>query len=213
LLSPPRLLAISEGTVDPRLLDADPRFRPWLEIVGRLPGVAVLLREKHLDDRDAYRLSVAVRSAFRGTLLISARPDIAVAAGAEGVHLPGVGLPAAAVRRHFRHLLVGVSTHSAKEVSAALADGADYVTFGPVFATPSKLAFGPPLGLELLAEVSSLGLPVLALGGLDSQRALRALAAGAQGVAGIRCFADPEEAANLVRIAARGSGEPVRSLE
>ncbi|HUP22118.1 MAG TPA: thiamine phosphate synthase [Thermoanaerobaculia bacterium] len=212
-ISPPRLLAISDGTVDARLLEADPRFRPWLETVGRLQGVAVLLREKHLDDRDTYRLSVAVRSVFRGTLLISARPDIAVAAGADGVHLPAAGLPVAAVRRRFRRLLVGVSTHSAEEVSAAFAEGADYVTFGPVFATPSKLRYGPPLGLERLAEVSVLGLPVLALGGVDAQRALTALSAGAHGVAGIRCFADREEAADLVRVAARGSRDPVRSLE
>jgi thiamine-phosphate pyrophosphorylase len=173
--------------------------------------VAVLLREKHLDDRDTYRLSEAVRSRFRGTLLVSARPDIAVAVGADGVHLPAAGLPVAAVRRRFRRLLVGVSTHSSDEVSSALTEGAHYVTFGPVFGTPSKLAFGPPLGLELLAEASGLGLPVLALGGLDAQRARSALAAGAHGVAGIRCFTDREEAARLARIAADGT--PVRPLE
>ena len=86
---------------------------------------------------------------------------------------------------------MGVSCHSLAEAGQAEAAGADYVLLGPIFETPSKMAFGPPLGLELLRAVTSrLKIPVLALGGVTAERVCACLDAGAAGIAGIRIFQD-----------------------
>lgn len=148
------------------------------------------MREKHLGDAALHALCRAARSLFQGLLLVSGRPDIAVDVAADGVHLPAAGLPVTSVRRRFPQLLVGVSTHSAEEITAARDHGAHYATFGPVFPTPGKMAFGPAQGLDRLAAVTALGLPILAVGGIEPDRVAAVLAAGASGVAGIRCFAD-----------------------
>ena len=135
----------------------------------RAAGVEALwLREKDLRDLALLQLARAVRVALPrpAVLLLSARPDLAIAAEADGVHLPAAGLPIAPVRRRWGgRLLIGRSTHSPAEVEHAAKEGADYVTFGPVYPTPSKAAFGPPRGLGELARASRWGIPVLALGG------------------------------------------------
>ena len=113
----------------------------------------------------------ARRAAPATALLINGRADVALAAGCAGVHLTSHGLPAAALRRRFgRALLIGCSTHRPEEVEAARQNGADYAIFGPVFATPSKAAFGPPPGLDGLARAVGHGLPVIAIGGIDPGR-------------------------------------------
>ena len=155
--------------------------------LGALPAgtAAVQLRAKALDGRaltDAALLLREVTRARGAMLLVNDRVDVALAVGADGVHLPGKGLPAKAARRVCGdRLLIGASTHSLDEARMAQAGGADYVTFGPVFATPSKAAFGPPLGLERLTEVgATLALPVFALGGVDRGRARACVATGAR---------------------------------
>ena len=162
-----------------------------------MPGIAVLLREKQLDDRVLFSLACSARDIFPGLLLLSGRPDIAAAARADGVHLPATGLPAAAVRTRFPSLLVGVSTHTTGEVEQAAEQGAHYVTFGPVFATPSKQSFGPAQGLERLASACTCGIPVLAIGGIDEASLPLVRGSGAYGAAGIRCFANGASAATL----------------
>jgi len=88
-----------------------------------------------------------------------------------------------------KNFLIGVSTHSVEEVRQAIQNGADYVTFGPVFATPSKLHFGPPRGLSALREtVRYSNRPVLALGGIDQCNFSECLEQGAAGIAAIRLF-------------------------
>lgn len=193
------MLAISTGSFDPQRGATRLAFDRWLDELAALPEVAVLVREKQLDDRALYELLSGARSRFPGTLLVSGRPDFAAAAGLEGVHLPSAGLPVAAVRRRFPVLLVGVSTHGLDEVARARVDGAHYATFGPVFSTPSKASLGPAQGTEPLAAACRLGLPVLALGGLAPSTAAEALAAGAHGVAGIRCLADRAAAIELLQ--------------
>ena len=87
-------------------------------------------------------------------LYVNRRFDLALAAGAEGVHLPADGLPVSRVRPNTpRGFRVGASTHSAAEAAAAIEEGADLVVLGPIFDTPSKRAFGPPLGPEELAKL------------------------------------------------------------
>jgi thiamine-phosphate pyrophosphorylase len=169
---------IAPGSL-PEVLDA--------ALAGAPPGtVGVQLREKDLDGRELYRLAEAVRrvTARRGAVfLVNDRADVARAVGADGVHLPAGGLPVPEVRRVFPGALVGVSAHAAEEVARARAQGADFAVLGPVFDTPSKRGFGPPLGLEELSRASRLGLAVYAIGGITPARTPPCLAAGAQGVA------------------------------
>jgi thiamine-phosphate pyrophosphorylase len=144
-------------------------------------------------------LALEARAAFRGSLLVNSRADLALACGAAGVHLPADGLPAAALRRIFgRRLLLGCSTHHLQEVERAQREGADYVTFGPIYETPSKARFGPPVGLPALRRATAIGLPVYALGGVTLERFGELAEAGAAGVAAIRLFVAP--AAQLVRL-------------
>jgi len=157
----------------------------------------IQIREKALTTRVLYEL---VRRAAELTgdsltkLLVNDRADVAASAGADGVHLTTRSLPAQVVRQSFsKDFLVGVSTHSLDQAREAREAGADFVVFGPVFQTPSKEGYGPPIGLESLkhvcAELDSF--PVLAIGGVTQDNFAECLRAGAQGVAAIRMFGDP----------------------
>ena len=216
--APPRLLAISAS-----LSIADDLFERWLRRLAEAGVDGVQLRDRGIDDLRLFHLARRARALLpaRCRLLVNRRVDVAVAAGADGVHLPADGLPIAPLRRRFGdRLLIGRSTHHPEEVAAARRDGADYATFGPVFPTPSKESYGPPPGLAGLqrATAAAPGFPVLALGGLTADR-LSALgevaAAGAAGVAGIRAFADsaaPPELAELARRAAECFRVPRRDM-
>lgn len=147
------------------------------------------VREKRLSAARIYELTSAIVDAARPSgvkVLVNGRADIALAAGAAGVHLPADGLPAADLRRCVpAGFVIGVSTHSLAEAVAAKVGGADLVTFGPVFPTPGK---GPSVGLEALAEVCAAcePMPVLALGGVDGSHVDQVLGSGAAGYAAIR---------------------------
>lgn len=163
------------------------------------------LREKDLDDRALLALAVAARAALPAPtrLLVNGRADVALAAGADGVHLPADGVPAAALRDRLggRLGLVGVSTHRIEEVERARRDGADYVVFGPVWETPGKPAAHAPAGVAALARAAALGIPVYALGGVTLVRLAAAAAAGAAGVAAIRLFQGATPLAEVVETA------------
>ena len=170
----------------------------WLRALGAAGIGGVQLREKDLDDRGLYDLARLARPVLPPPtrLLVNGRLDVALAAGADGVHLPADGVPVKALRARFgREVLIGRSTHTCEEVERARDEGADYVTFGPVFATPGK---GPPVGLEALARAATAGVPVLALGGVTLERLEEVAKAGAAGVAAIRLFQSP---ANLTEVA------------
>ncbi len=148
---------------------------------------AVQLREKDLDSRELLRQAYKMReltNKYSAKLFINDRFDIALAVGADGVHLTQAGIPVDAVRKTVRNkLVIGVSTHSLKEAREAEKGGADFVTFGPVFRTGSKVKYGPPVGLDALKQVSSrLRIPVFALGGIKVSRIKKVKTAGAFGV-------------------------------
>jgi thiamine-phosphate pyrophosphorylase len=191
-----------------------------LAAVGRALGGgvrAVQLREKDLGARELLELARKMRELTfcRGAkLLINDRVDIALAAGADGVHLGGASMhPEDARRLLGRGMLIGCSTHSAEEVAAAERGGADFVTFGPVFATPSKAAYGPPVGVDALRRACAAArIPVFALGGMGKRNVSEAVAAGADGVAAISAVLaaeDPGSAASEIgdRLAAAFVGK------
>ncbi|MFQ5450658.1 MAG: thiamine phosphate synthase [Nitrospinaceae bacterium] len=148
---------------------------------------AVQLREKDLTPAALLALArlVKVRTAKRGVkLFINDRVDIAEMAGADGVQLTETSAPVREVRNRFPHLLIGTSVHSLDRARQAEAEGADFITFSPVFATPSKKNYGPPQGIERLREVcGAVRLPVLALGGINKKRVSTVRDQGAFGVA------------------------------
>ena len=153
----------------------------------------IQIREKDLETRELIALVGPAVAAARGTatrVVVNDRLDVALALGAVGVHLGGQSLPPQVVRRLVPPgFLVGVSCHSLEDALEAEASGADYVVLGPVYETPSKLGYGPPLGLGTLGEVARrLKIPVLALGGLTVERVTPCLQAGATGIAGISIF-------------------------
>lgn len=136
---------------------------------------AVQLREKDLTAAELYPIALEMRELTRrygAKFLVNDRIDVALAVEADGVHLGGASLPPAVARRLLGpDRLMGVSTHSLGELEAAMAADADFVTFGPVYETPSKLAYGPPVGVAALAEacVRAAGMPVFALGGITPE--------------------------------------------
>jgi len=183
--------------------------RPLLEVIeSALSGGvrAVQLREKDLPVAELYELAWDLRaltSRFDARLIINERIDLALAVEADGVHLGKQSLPVTAARRIAPDLLIGYSSHSVGEAAAALAKGADFVTFGPVFFTPSKAAYGEPVGLgELMRAQAGLNGPLFALGGVNPGNLLQVKAAGCYRVAlisAILAAPDPAAAAEEIR--------------
>lgn len=148
---------------------------------------AFQVREKDLSSRDLYGLAVEIRdklAPFPCSVLINDRSDIALAAGLGGVHLPESGMTADIVRDILPvGSSIGVSTHSLASARRAAYLGADFITFGPIFETPSKASYGAPLGIEALREVCvDVNIPVFALGGVKPQNTQPCMDAGAHGV-------------------------------
>lgn len=198
----PHWLAISDR---PQLLkrEGDTCLEAWFRWLKALTEAGVdslQLREKDLGAAALLQLAKALRPRWPGRLLVNGRLDVALAADADGVHLPAAEIPVGSLRRRFGpRPILGVSTHHPDEVKRAAQAGADYVTFGPIFPTPSKMRYGAPPGLEELRGAAEVGLPVIALGGVNAENMPEVLAAGAIGIAGIRAF---YEDASLERLSA-----------
>lgn len=154
----------------------------------------VQIREKQLPAKLLLELAISSAALTRATstrLLVSDRPDIAIAARADGVHLPESGLVVEFVRRTFLDsLMIGRSVHSVDEAARAFQEGANYVIYGNVFASPGKSEAKGIADLERVCR--SVGeRPVIAVGGIDSSNFRRVAGAGAAGVAAIRALSDP----------------------
>lgn len=164
---------------------------------------AVQLREKDLSARDLLALARELRRLtreFGAKLLINDRIDVALAVEADGVHLGGTALPPTEARALLGpERLIGVSTHHPADIDQAAQTGADFVTFGPIYPTPSKAAYGAPVGLTALrAACSGSPLPIFALGGVTAERVSAILAAGcsrASCIGAILASKSPETAA------------------
>jgi thiamine-phosphate pyrophosphorylase len=153
-------------------------------------GVEMIqIRAKQLSTRDLMELvRGAVAHAGTARILVNTRTDVALACGAQGVHLPA-GSPAPSTVRRIapRDFLIGVSCHTLEELRAAENEGADFAVFGPVFASITKSVV--PIGIDALRRAtSSVRLPVYALGGVTAENAPLCIEAGAAGVAGISLF-------------------------
>jgi thiamine-phosphate pyrophosphorylase len=191
-----------------------------VEEAGRAGVDYIQLREKDLAARE---LEALAREALnivhktslrtengepRTALLINSRTDVALAVGADGVHLPASDLDAQEVRRVWnlsdagvrRRAKISVSCHSVEEVQQAASHGADLAIFAPVF--EKKDAPGArPAGLEALRQACKAKIPVLALGGVTLENASACLDAGAAGIAGIRLFQGRDIAQIVARVA------------
>jgi thiamine-phosphate pyrophosphorylase len=207
-LPQPILYLITEGATTPGTTPQSEAFTRLLSLIkaavaARIP--LIQLREKNLNARLLYQLTEQAATLTRGSetrLLVNDRADIARAAGADGVHLTTRSLGTSVLRRTFgTRFLIGVSTHSLAEALAARDGGADFATFGPIFETPSKNIYGPPVGLSGLrsAARSLAPFPLLALGGLTRENSFEALSAGAHGIAAIRLFSDIDELKETAR--------------
>jgi thiamine-phosphate pyrophosphorylase len=175
----------------------------------------VQIREKDLSGKECAALTTAAvtRTARPLTsrqspirILVNDRLDVALSQAAGGVHLGENSLAVEKARELVdsripsKDFLIGVSCHSLEAATAAAKGGANYIFFGPVFATPSKAAYGAPQGLARLAEVCrAVSLPVIAIGGITLDNAAPCLTAGASGIAAIRLFQEAQDLASLVK--------------
>ena len=175
----------------------------------------IQIREKDLSGRDCGLLTrEALQRTAKSTssnaaparILLNDRQDVALSERAGGVHLGEDSLPLLEAKRlsnaqsQGQDFLIGVSCHSLEAARSAASGGADYLFFGPIFATPSKAAFGAPQGLDRLAEVCrAVSIPVLAIGGITLANASDCLAAAASGIAAIRLFQNARDMSSLVQ--------------
>lgn len=196
-LNPPVLCLVTPGTSSPDLQTIRDAARAGVDLVQ--------VRERRLDDRSLVALVRATIDAVAGTgarVLVNDRLDVAMAAGAAGVHLRGDSMAAADVRRLApQGFIVGRSVHSVPEAEEVeRGGGCDYLVFGTVFESASKPAGHAAAGVDALGRVcAAVALPVLAIGGVTLANAGLVAAAGAAGVAAIGMFARQPRVGETVR--------------
>lgn len=178
----------------------------------------IQIREKDLSGkacsalvREALQYSSRPAAAGKASsrIIVNDRLDVALSEQAGGLHLGQTSVPLANGKQFVlqarsagklsQDFLLGVSCHSLDAAQSAAAGGADYLFFGPIFATPSKARYGAPQGLDLLAQVcAAVRIPVLAIGGITLENAASCLACGAAGIAAIRLFQDAPDPRELI---------------
>jgi len=165
--------------------------RPLVPLLQRALAAgmpAIQLRERDLSARELVTLACevqAVTASRRSQLLINDRIDVTLALEGVGVHLRSNSLPVSVARQLLgAQRLLGVSVHAVEEVVSAQSQGADYIVLGPIYETPSKQTFGPPLGIHTLEKACRLvRIPIIGIGGVTAARAREMRRAGAFGVA------------------------------
>jgi thiamine-phosphate pyrophosphorylase len=167
----------------------------------------VQLRCKQLEARELLEHSAVVRrrtSEFGALFIVNDRVDVAIAAGADGVHLGQDDLPVAEARRQMGPVpVIGLSTHSREQLIAAIQTEADYAAVGPVFATPTKPG-RPSVGLDLVSFAADRAAkPVFAIGGIDPSNVRRVVEAGASRISVVRALTQTDDPANAARALVR----------
>lgn len=197
---------------DPRLMfvtdDRITEDRPFFEILEQtLAGGATLvqLREKTLNTHDFYKRALSCKQAcdaYNVPLIINDRADIALAVGAQGLHIGQQDLPYKVARKLLGDkTLIGLSVSTLQQAKEAQQLGVDYIGVSPLFATQTKTQdLDPPLGLDGLAQIRKLySGPIVVIGGVNSQNASQAMAHGADGIAVVSAISgatDPKKATN-----------------
>ncbi len=215
-ISPPIFCYVTDRRSLPLSTSADAHHLLY-DSVGRAAAAGadwIQLREKDYTGREWSELVVeslrrmdAARSSTK--IIVNDRLDVALASGANGVHLSENGLSVSDAcrlraeyfqeHREEREFLIGASCHSLGAALGAARAGADYIYFSPIFYTPSKANYGPPQGLDRLARIcSAVEIPVIAIGGISAENALSCFQAGAAGVAAIRLFQDEPKLAEVL---------------
>jgi thiamine-phosphate pyrophosphorylase len=185
-----RLKKIEAIDIYPVTCQALSNGRSNLEVLDAvLTGGAkiIQLREKNWDKKDLYTLALEFRrrmAPFKAILIINDHVDVALAAGADGVHVGQQDLPVAAARKIAPDLIIGASSHNIEQAHTAEADGADYINIGPIFPTNTKKLSVPVLGPAAIAEIGpKLGVPFTIMGGITADNLKTVVAAGARRVA------------------------------
>lgn len=198
----PLVYLITDGETDPQNFSLRlPKTLKIIETAVQAGVSLVQIREKTLPAKFILELSREAVSITRGSptkLLINDRADIALAAGADGVHLTSNSIPTRVIRQYFpKDFIIGVSTHTLGKAKLARCEGADFAVFSPVFYSPNK---GKPQGTAGLSKVCRAlnPWPVVALGGIDETNFAETLDAGAKGVAAIRLFSDLKKIPEII---------------
>lgn len=192
--------------------------RPALEVLDAVLDAGVSLiqfREKGMEDGELFRRAGAFRAripAGNALLIVDDRVDVALAVGADGVHLGQSDLPVPVARRLAPDLIIGASTHDMKEAMAAQNAGASYANIGPIFGTQTKSVPTGPVGPGLLGEITPhLRIPFTCMGGIKAHNIGEVVAYGARHVAvvtAVTAAADIRAAAAELRRAIRSPGRP-----
>jgi thiamine-phosphate pyrophosphorylase len=180
-----------------------------IEAVCRGGADIVQLRGKSLHDAELFQLGIGIRKIterHHKLFFVNDRPDIAIAVGADGIHIGQEDLPVAAVRslidKSGRKMYLGKSTHSLAQAKKAATEPVDYIGVGPIFKTPTKKTY-LPVGIELIRKVKrEIRKPFVVIGGIDEDNIDQVLQAGACRVAVVRALfstEDPQNAAKRLR--------------
>jgi thiamine-phosphate pyrophosphorylase len=177
---------------------------PLLQQVLAAGASAIQLRERDLSARELVKLArevQAVTVSCSSQLLINDRIDVALALEGVGVHLRSNSLPPSVARRLLGpQRLMGISVHSVEEAVQAQSQGADYVVLGPIYETPSKQMFGPPLGIHMLEKACRLiRIPIIGIGGVTAARAREMRCVGAFGAAVITAILGADDIESSTR--------------
>jgi thiamine-phosphate pyrophosphorylase len=182
--------------------------RPLVSVLSealKAGSPAIQVRERDLSAKELLALAEEIQQLAtprRSRLIINDRLDIALSLPEAGVHLRSNSLPTSVARQLLgAHRLLGVSVHSVHEAVQREAEGADYVVLGPIFETPSKHMYGPPLGLSKLEDAARVvRVPIIGIGGVTATRAREMRTAGAFGVAVITAVLGAEDVEAATRM-------------